>query len=138
MEDELRGDGKALPWVNLAAFAKRAIDIAAADKKRVADETDWVFFDRGLVDAAVALQHATGRSAHATMASFERYHDTVFLTPPWPEIYVNDGERKHSLDEAVIEYDRLVIAYHELEYETIIIPKASVEARADFVLHHLA
>ena len=138
VEDELRGDGTALPWVNLTAFAKRAIDIAAADRKRTADESGWVFFDRGLVDAAVALQHSAGQSAQKTLASFERYYDKVFLTPPWPEIYSNDDERQHSLDEAVIEYDRLVIAYRELEYETIVVPKVSVGERADFVLRHLA
>ena len=137
MADELRDDGAALPWVDLTAFAKRAIDLAAADKNRIADEANWVFFDRGLVDAAVALEHATGRPARQTLAAFERYHYKVFLTPPWPEIYVNDDERQHSLDEAVTEYDRLVIAYRELDYQTIIVPKVSVEDRADFVLRHL-
>ncbi|WP_067610711.1 AAA family ATPase [Erythrobacter sp. QSSC1-22B] len=137
VEEELRGDGTALPWIDLTAFAKRAIDIAGADKKRSADETGWVFFDRGLVDAAVALQQVTGRSIHEVLAFFERYHEKVFLVPPWPEIYVNDDERQHSLNEAISEYDRLTIAYQELDYETIIVPRISVEERADFVLRHL-
>lgn len=137
MIDELRDHGAALPWVDLTAFAKRAIDLAAADKNRIADEASWVFLDRSLVDAAVALEYATGQPARQTLAAFERYHDKVFLTPPWPEIYVNDGERQHCLDEAITEYDRLVIAYRELDYQTIIVPKVSVEDRADFVLRHL-
>ena len=134
----MRGDGAALPWVDLAAFAKRAIELAAADKRRAASKTGWVFFDRGLVDAAVALEHVTGRPVRQTLAPFERYHPRVFLTPPWPEIYAKDDERQHSLSEAVAEYERLVIAYRELEYEMIIVPKISVEKRADFVLRFLA
>ncbi len=63
VEEELRGEGAALPWVDLAAFANRVIRITADDRKRIADKTEWVFFDRGLVDAAVALQHATGQPA---------------------------------------------------------------------------
>ena len=138
VEDELRKNGTALPWVDLTAFAKRAIDIAVDDRKRASDKSGWVFFDRGLVDAVVALQHASGQAVHEVLAPFERYHDKVFLTPPWPEIYVNDDERQHSLADAVKEYDRLITAYRELDYETIMLPKISVERRADFVLSHLA
>lgn len=135
--EELRGDGKALPWVNLGAFATRAIEVAAQDRNIAQEEGNWTFFDRGLVDAAVALQHATGRAASATLASFPRYYRLVFLTPPWPEIYVRDWERQHDMSEAVAEYERLVIAYRELDYEPIILPKSSVAERSLFVLSHL-
>lgn len=137
VEEEQRGAGLALPWVDLAAFAQRAIDLASEDRKRVGDEARWIFFDRGLVDAAVALQHATGHAAADVLAPYERYHRSVFLTPPWPEIYVNDGERQHGLAEAVAEYDRLVIAYRELGYETVVLPKVGVVDRADFILSHI-
>lgn len=137
VEEELRGDGTALPWVDLSAFASRAIRVAADDRKRMADETTWVFFDRGLVDAAVAIEHTTGQPARDVLASYDRYHREVFMTPPWPEIYVTDNERQHDLAEAVAEYDRLLIAYGELGYDTRILPKVDVGERADFVLHHL-
>lgn len=136
VEEEQRRAGLALPWVDLAAFARRAIDLAVEDRKRVGDETGWVFFDRGLVDAAVALQHATGQVADM-LAPYGRYHQRVFLTPPWPEIYVSDGERQHGLAEAVAEYDRLLIAYRELGYETVVLPKVGVADRADFILSHI-
>lgn len=63
VEDELRDDGHGLPWVDLAAFAKRAIHLAAEDRRRMSGEAGWVFFDRGLVDAAVSLEHATRQSS---------------------------------------------------------------------------
>jgi len=138
VEEEQRGAGLALHWVGLAAFARRAIDLASEDRKRVGDEAGWVFFDRGLVDAAVALQHATGYAAADVLAPYERYYRSVFLTPPWPEIYVNDGDRQHGLAEAIAEYDRLLAAYGEFGYKTIVLPKVGVENRADFVLSHLS
>lgn len=138
VQDERRGKGLALPWVNLAAFARRGIDLTAEDRRHVADETGWVFFDRGLVDAAVALEHATGKRAKDLLSFYDRYHQKVFLTPPWPEIYVADRERQHDLTEAIAEYDRLLVAYHELGYETFILPKVTVASRADFVLRHLS
>lgn len=137
VEDEKRGAGLALPWVDLAAFATRAVEFASEDRRRMADKAGWVFFDRGLVDAAVALEHATGRPARNLLASFDRYHRKVFLTPPWPEIYVTDEDRRHDFTEAIAEYERLLIAYRELGYDTLVLPKAGVAERADFVLGHL-
>tara|TARA_R100000365_G_C2740148_1_gene68871 strand:- start:1259 stop:1816 length:558 start_codon:yes stop_codon:yes gene_type:complete len=137
VEEKLRGDGSALPWVDLKAFANRALSLAANDRHDVPEEAGWVFFDRGLVDAAVALQHATGRTAAGVLTAYRRYHERVFLAPPWPEIFETDGERRHSLAEASAEYDRLLKTYRELDYETVILPKVSVEERADFVLRTL-
>lgn len=135
--EELRGEGKALPWVSLTAFARRAIDMALEDRQQTAAEAGWVFFDRGLIDAAVALQHATGQPASVILSQHERYHCQVFLAPPWPEIYRSDSERQHGLEDAISEYDRLLTTYSELGYQTIILPKIGVSERADFVLHHL-
>jgi predicted ATPase len=137
VEDELRSGGRALPWVDLAAFARRAIDIASLDRKGTASAAGWVFFDRGLVDAAVALQYATSEPASRVLEQLERYHHRVFLTPPWPEIFINDSERQHGLTEAIEEYDRLFAAYNQLGYETILLPKVGVADRAEFVLRHL-
>ena len=50
----------ALPWVNEAAFARRAITLALPDRAKAIGHGGWVFFDRGLIDAAAALQHLTG------------------------------------------------------------------------------
>lgn len=95
--EEQRGTGAALPWVNLEAFARRAIALSLADRARVAGSDRWVFFDRGLIDAAVALDHAAGVPLAETLYGHPRFHPKVFLTPPWPEIYGTDGERRHAL-----------------------------------------
>ena len=61
----------------------------------------------------------------------------MFLTPPWPEIYRTDPERRHGLDMALTEYSRLLQTYSSLGYEVSILPKVGVEERADFVLRTL-
>jgi predicted ATPase len=97
-----------------------------------------VFFDRGLVDAATALQHLAAEPILETLGRAGRYHRRVFLAPPWSEIYRTDSERRHGLAEARAEYERLAAAYPALGYEVRILPKVSVEARADLVLSVLA
>lgn len=139
---ELETGGSALPWVDPVAFAERAVAMALAD--RVAAESSErpssdrpVFFDRGLVDAAAALEHASGRPILRQFAN-GRYYDRVFLAPPWPEIYRQDEGRKHAFAEATAEYGRLLQACAWLGYPTEMLPKASVAERADFVLARVA
>jgi predicted ATPase len=97
-----------------------------------------VFFDRGLIDASVALGRLTGEPVLNAIKRSHRYHQRVFLAPPWPEIYVIDNERRHNLDAGVAEYQRLVDAFPALGYEVTILPKTGVVERAEFVLRTLA
>ena len=138
VKDELLGDGSALPWVDGTAFARRAIALALTDRAAVAGAAGWVFFDRGLIDAAAALEHLSGEPALTTLRQEHRYHRRVFLTPPWPEIYLTDAERRHGLDAALGEYGRLLEVYPALGYEVTVLPRVSVSERADFALCALA
>lgn len=137
VKEELEGDGSALPWVNGVAFARRAVAMARADLAAAALHQGWVFFDRGLIDAAVALEHSSGEPAATTIAGHP-FHRGVFLTPPWPDIYATDAERPHAYEAAVEEYHRLLKAYPALGYEAIVLPKVSVGARVDFILSSLS
>jgi predicted ATPase len=40
------------------------------------------FIDRGLIDAAAALQHLTGEAALACLRRSHRYNRSVFMTLP--------------------------------------------------------
>ena len=136
VKEELSDGGSALPWVDAAAFARRAVTMALADRASAAARKGGVFFDRGLVDAAAALQHLTGEPALSALQSC-RYHRRVFLAPPWRDIYVTDPERHHGFDAALAEYSRLLKAYPSLGYEVLVLPKEGVVERADFVLSAL-
>ncbi|MBG6119358.1 putative ATPase [Sphingobium sp. JAI105] len=135
--EEQPSSGTALPWIDLAAFARRAIDLSLRDRDEASGQDGWVFFDRGLIDAAIALEHASGEPAIKAYGSAHRYHRHVFLTPPWPRIYVHDAERRHDLDAAIAEYDRLLAVYPSLGYDVTILPKVSVVDWADFLLSAL-
>ncbi|MCW8057406.1 AAA family ATPase [Agrobacterium tumefaciens] len=131
--EETRNNGTALPWIDIEAFARRAIAMALEDRqKRPAD--GLVFFDRGLIDAASALRHVSGDGFIDTLKNTHRYNPLVFLTPPWPEIYRGDDERRHGFDAAVEEYERLVRDYETLGYDSVVLPKSGIEDRADFIL----
>ncbi|GGD89562.1 AAA family ATPase [Rhizobium anhuiense] len=138
VKQELEGGGAALPWVDMVAFAHRAIAMAIADHTAAQEQAGWTFFDRGLLDAAAALQHLTGDPVLEKLSAVHRYHETVFLTPPWPEIYTTDPERRHGFHEAVAEYDRLAAIYPALGYAVVILPKIAVAHRADFILECLS
>jgi predicted ATPase len=138
VREEMLGEGTALPGVDPLAFARRAVALALADRKEARRLRGWVFFDRGLIDASVAVQHLSGEPALARVRRSHRYHQRVFLAPPWPEIYVTDNERQHGFDAAIAEYERLVVAYPALGYETTVLPKVGVAERAEIVLRTLA
>ena len=116
----------------MAAFAAQALDLARKDLADAASNQGPVIFDRGVIDAAVALQHAGGPPAETSLKDLPRY-DTVFLAPPWPEIFTNDPERRHGLKEAKDEYARLAQALPRLGYRPILLPKSDVAARVRFV-----
>ncbi|WP_434665727.1 AAA family ATPase [Paraburkholderia sp. A3BS-1L] len=140
VEAELRSNGHALPWVDLRAFLLRAIDLAHADLASVDTHgaCGWIFFDRGLIDALAARAHLEGRPLNAGASGTQRhYHHRVFVTPPWPEIYVQDDARRHDFASATQEYERLLAAWPSFGYKITLVPKTDVAARADFVLRTL-
>lgn len=131
--EELATDGSSLPWVNPAAFARRAILLSKQDRHAIETSSAPVFFDRGLIDAAIALEHATGEPVVHTLYGQLAFYRQVFFAPPWPEIYQRDVQRQHVFDDAIEEYVRLTAAYPKLGYEIVLLPKTSADERADFV-----
>ena len=137
VKEELDLEGSVLPWMDAAAFARRCIALALSDLRAARRQKGRWVFDRSLIDASVALEHLTGEPTSEALRRSHRFHRGVFLAPPWPEIYVPDRERRHSLATALVEYSRLLETYSSLGYETVILPKASVAERADFILDTL-
>lgn len=134
---EQASDGTALPWVDVEAFLTLAIDVSRRDLAKAGLNDGWTFFDRGLVDATSALAQVTGTPCTHYVSAELAYHPLVFLTPPWPEIYVRDTQRQHTLSQAVEEYERLLTDFPLLGYQVVVLPKISVQERADFVLQQL-
>ncbi|MCF6326636.1 MAG: AAA family ATPase [Devosiaceae bacterium] len=134
---EKASGGTALPWGNMASFANRAVEMSRSDLLLAHHKSGIVFFDRGLVDAAVALQHASGLPYQETLGQKRHYSDVVFLAPPWPDIYSCDKDRRHDFNTAIDEFERLQAAFIDLGYNTQLLPKTPVTQRAEFVLKTL-
>ncbi|WP_419914715.1 AAA family ATPase [Hoeflea sp.] len=132
--EEMARGGTALPWIDMTAFARRAVDLSRLDLRKSRDQDRLVFFDRGLIDAAVALEHSGGESLDNTLNGARPYDSVVFMAPPWPEIHVKDNERRHDFDEATAEYHRLETAFDSLGYDVHLLPKVTVDERVTFVL----
>ena len=137
VREETASGGKALPWVNPEAFARRAVAMAIDDHAAAAAQPGWIFFDRSLVDAASGLEHVTATPILAALGQRWRYHRRVFLAEPWLELFSSDGERRHSFLAAEDEYQRLARDYPALGYQTILLPRIPVTGRAAFVLDTL-
>ena len=132
--------GDALPWTQPLRFAELAVSRCVQGLIGVAGEPGPVFFDRGPVDQLAGLERL-GLPIPLTVAGAVgrcRYNRTVFVAPPWPEIFAGDTQRRHGLDEALAEYGPLRATYERLGYRLVDLPKTSVAARADFVLAALA
>lgn len=131
--------GDALPWTQPARFAELAVSRCVRDLISVAREPGPVFFDRSPVDQLAGLERL-GLPVPATVAGAAarcRYNRTVFVAPPWPEIFAADAQRRHGLDEALAEYGPLRATYERLGYRLVDLPQTTVAGRADFVLEWL-
>lgn len=139
IQEEMLASGQAVPWVDMTAFLNRAIEMSQNDYLSApVDSNQWIFFDRGLIDVTAALEELTNQPQLTVLRKQYRYHSTVFLTPPWPEIYVKDAERRHDINAAKIEFERLKRTYPALGYKVLLLPKTGIKERADFVLETLA
>ncbi len=132
--EELASEGTALPWVDLQRFAVRAVAMSKADLQATRGAEGPVFFDRGLIDAALALEVSGGPPKEVTLPDRRPYARQVFVVPPWPEKFATDAERRHSFDAAVDEYERILRALDELGYEAVLLPRLTVRERVEIVL----
>lgn len=132
--EEMAGGGAALPWNDLAAFARRGVEMSREDFEQARSQQGPIFFDRGLIDAAVALEHAACVPLEETLAGASRYGNPVFLTPPWQEIFSADPERRHGYADAVAEYSRLERALARHGCQVLVLPKMTVADRLAFVV----
>jgi predicted ATPase len=102
--------------------------------------SEWVFFDRGLLDALGMLHEASALPSIELESALIKYpfHHTAFVLPPWEVIYANDAERDQSFAEAVEVHARIVGWYRSCGYVLNEVPCLPVAQRAEYVLRALA
>lgn len=136
IQDQTAIGGRALPWVDPALFAEMMLCWEMRSYHMAEHQSGKVFFDRGVPDVLgyLCLLNLPVPEHMQKAANTFRYHRRVFIAPPWPEIFRQDGERKQSFDEAVRTYDAMVATYTACGYDLIEIPRVRLEERVYFVL----
>ena len=140
IQEQQAKDGDALPWRDTAAYlelmAARSVDFYLEHQHAHRP----TFFDRGLPDSLgyAQLIHSPHQVKIAAACNFYRYAGTVFAAPPWREIYAVDDQRKQTFDEAVVSFQHVLNAYRACDYQTVLLPEATPEERATFVLSRIS
>jgi predicted ATPase len=139
VKEQLLIGGDALPWGNLDLFLELTISRSIHHLVEAARSGTIAFFDRGIIDQVNGYRARGMEIPKHLLGAVEhfRYRETVFVVPPWREIFANDAERRHSFDESVAAYEALVETYKYFGYRPLIVPKADMATRADFVLAEL-
>ena len=119
-------------------FVQRLVD-RAIDDFVSADESQITVFDRGLPDCiAYADVFGIDRAPALEAAVAHRYDAPIFLAPPWEDIYKTDDMRRATFAQAETFYAAVVLAYEQLGYELVELPRATVEERVEFIEARLA
>ena len=139
IQDQTKIDGRALSWRDPLLFAELMLSWEMRSYRLAELSAGPAFFDRGVPDVAGYLRLMSipvPEHLHHAIKEFS-YNRTVFVAPPWPEIFQQDQERKQDLNEARRTYDALVATYSALGHDLVELPRLPVDARCEFILKRL-
>lgn len=139
IKDQQPIGGRGMPWVDPALFAELMLASDLRGHAEARAGRGKVFFDRGVPDIAgyLALCGLSIPDHVARAAQQLRYRRTVFIAPPWREIFTQDAERKQDFAEAERTYAAMAEIYPRYGYTLVELPLASVAERVSFVLDRL-
>jgi predicted ATPase len=140
VNQQFKKNGQKTPWQNPGGFCKLLIEKALEDFRRANAMTNvyanTIFFDRSYLEGIRYYKrlNTIDSNKYDFFINDLRYFDTVYLTPPWEEIYCQDETRKHSFQKSVDDFEKVVSFYPQCGYQTIELPKVDVRARVKFIL----
>lgn len=136
IKEELRRGSELLPWRDLPGFSDRVFEGQTA-QYRQAVEDQVNFYDRGIIDVIAYLKkEKLPHDALSELVGHYPYFPKVFLTPPWPEIYQKDSERREEPESLHAIHHSLQKTYTEFGYEVFEVPTGSAHQRVEFILRH--
>lgn len=139
IKNQVEINGTFLPWKDTLGYSRLMFEASMVDFISNYKVSENVFFDRGLPDVLgydTLMKFKIDKFA-TTMCEKLKYNKSVFILPPWKEIYENDEERKQDFEEAVKTYEVMKDTYLNLDYNLIEVPCMSVDLRADFILRNI-
>jgi predicted ATPase len=140
IQEQVQLKGDALPWLDREAYTRLMLE-RSIESYRTYGAQPWrpVFFDRGIPDTLgyARLIRLSDDAFIREACQLHRYASSVFLAPPWPEIYTTDTERKQDFSEAIRTFEILTDTYRACRYKVIDLPKSAPDTRAEFILNTL-
>jgi predicted ATPase len=138
IQSQQESGGNILPWKNAKLFQQHVLQKRIDFFDSVPDDS-FAFADRGIPDQLAfaryrgfgipdVLSHCSGKY---------RYAPQVFVTPPWPEIFINDAIRSETFEEAIEIHEFIVETYVGLDYQIIELPLLPVKERMQYLLQTL-
>ena len=90
--------GEILPWKNQIAFENKVANMRT-QQYLSSPENCICFFDRSALDciAYLKLNNLNATSEIINLIQKCKFNNTVFYTPIWKNIFVNDNERKEDI-----------------------------------------
>jgi predicted ATPase len=122
-----------------AEFAREILRRDVEKYVRSPETGEWVFFDRGVIEALGMLQEVAPLPPGELSAMLRTYafHSSVFVLPPWEAIYSQDAERDQTFAEAVRVHAKVTRWYGSCGYTLHEVPRLPVDERAKYVLRVL-
>ena len=103
------------------------------------ENQELVFIDRGIPDIIAYLNHIEKPYPISfDTACKEHRYTTLFILPPWPEIYTQDTERDEDFEQAKGIQNHIIKTYTHYGYPLIEVPKDAPEKRIQFILDSLS
>jgi len=127
--------GEVLPWKDQIAFENKISNIRT-QKYLTSPKESICFFDRSPIDCIAYLRLNNLEATSKIINDIKKcnFNTTVFYTPIWEEIYVNDDERKENIKQAKEIETSILETYKSKGYKLVEIPKISITARVDFII----
>lgn len=139
IKEQEESNGEALPWKDKKLYKekmfRRTVNSYEQAEKNINGGTP-IFFDRGFLDT-ICYAKLIRSEIDERMEFFAgnwKYNKSIFMLPPWKEIYTTDNERKQDWDEAVLTFEKMCETYKRYGYNIVEVPKKTISERADFVL----
>jgi predicted ATPase len=136
VERRARGE---TPRPDPATFAREVFRRDKLKHDTTLQDERLVFFDRSAVESLGSMHEASPLAEADLMKELAAlsFHRTVFVLPPWEEIYQTDSERDHTFAHALRVHHSLLSWYQRCGFLVHEVPRARVEDRVQHLLHAL-
>ena len=135
-ENQIKGIDH-FPWNNMSLFSDQVFNRIIENLDKLNGE--FSFFDRSIIDliAYLEINNIMDNDKYKSAILKSGYQKNVFYLPFCEEIYLNDTERKESVDEAIKIGKKLKKVYINLGFNLIEVPFGKAEDRVKYILNFI-